>query len=74
MAKTAMQELVLWIEDFHPNKLDWVEIKQKLLDKEREQIERAFDEGVCDWTNEGDTQFVEGYNYYTKTYGNADID
>jgi len=68
--KTALQELLEWIDSEEGRLLDdpWWEIQvkiQELLLKEKEQIETAFEDGVIDSQVE---KFGFGEHYYTKTY------
>jgi len=65
--KTVMQELIEWaisLQDNQQQCTDWIVIKNKaesLLEKEREQIEKAYREGV--WI-----ELTPAYEYYDETY------
>ena len=56
--KTAMQELMEWLDDSIPET-----IKEKYLEKEKEQIINAFIQGGEQWNSED-----ASVEYYNKTY------
>lgn len=77
MNKTAMQELINWIENERFPLMDWlsvIEIKNKateLLGKEKEQITDAFrvgvEEGVGDLRGSY-SEYEDENDYFNKTY------
>lgn len=64
-----MQELIEWIEDFHPNKKPWAEVKEKILAKERHQIIDAYNQDLYGGMS-GLQKFNDGTDYYNQTYNN----
>jgi hypothetical protein len=70
--KTAMQELIEWGDEMllkHPQKIlgfgEAIDKAVELLEKEKEQIKRAFEFGIADAYN-----FIEddAEQYYNETY------
>ena len=76
MEKTAMQELIEWVEKFQPYGLSRQDVINKaklLLPKERQQMEKAWDAGFDRGTYEAcdiDELVVpkEKDDYFTQTY------
>jgi hypothetical protein len=60
MSKSAMQELIEWLDDSIP-----VTIKEQYLEKEKEQIEIAFDLGRDEVTS---VFIIDGEDYYNKKF------
>jgi hypothetical protein len=69
--KTAMQELIEYLEKVYYVKeiRDWDEYKNKALEKEKEQIIDAYENGVGD-ENERNLSgnFTNAEQYYNQTY------
>jgi hypothetical protein len=65
--KTAMQELIDWIEERFNNPKETEVFKKatELLEKEKEQIESAFDLGRDEVTS---VFIIDGEDYYNKNF------
>ena len=74
--KTAMQELIEYLEKVYYVKeiIDWDKYKKDLLEKEKEQIMFAYNDGVNDGNTqgllgkEGNGNYVTLEEYYNQTY------
>lgn len=73
MAKTAMQELIEWVNFDYRTQIE-VEVKAKeLLKVERNQIETAYNQGDSDRDNQQDgngREFKNCIHYFTTTFTN----
>jgi len=72
--KTAMQELIEYLEkDYYINELtNFDKDKIKFLEKEKEQITKAWDDGdyAYFYNKETGRDFENGEEYYKQTYNN----
>ena len=74
--KTAMQELIEYLEKVYYVKeiIDWDKYKKDLLEKEKEQIMFAYNDGVNDGNTqgllgkEGNGNYVTLEEYYNQNY------
>jgi pyruvate kinase len=68
--KTAMQELIEWTNQYQGKMIsaDQVILKAyKMIEKEKEQIEIAFDLGIDEVTSDF---IIDGEDYYNKKFNN----
>jgi hypothetical protein len=72
--KTAMQELIEYLEkDYYINELtNFDKDKIKFLEKEKEQISKAWDDGdyAYFYNKETGRDFENGEQYFNQTYNN----
>ena len=62
--KTPVKELYERLWETDKDKFTWIAILDDILEKEKEQMKEAFEEGICSKSSGSDFEY-----YYNETYG-----